>query len=127
MLEIVEFGSMNGQLSLGDGISYTVSNATNCLFITGSTSSLGNTSGQALNTQVNINGNISILSDTGHRAISYRGMENPWGNLWSMISDVNIVGNGSTGGGIPYICTNYNYTPGTAGSNYESIGFSLPI
>lgn len=126
MLEIVEFGSMNGQISLGDGITYTVGNATNCLFLTGSTASLGNTSGQATNTQVDVNGTVSTLSDTGHRAINYRGMENPWGNLWSMIGGVNIVGNGSTGGGIPHICTTYNYTPGVVSNNYESIGFYIP-
>ena len=126
MLEMIEFGTMNGQSALGDGITYAAQNANNCRYLTGSTASLGNTSGQATETQVDINGTISTMSTGGYRAISYRGMENPWGNLWSMVGGVNITGDGASGGGIPYICTNYDYTPGTNGSNYESLGFNIP-
>ena len=126
MLEMIEFGTMNGQSALGDGITYAAQNANNCRYLTGSTASLGNTSGQATETQVDINGTISTMSTGGYRAISYRGMENPWGNLWSMVGGVNITGDGASGGGIPYICTNYDYTPGNNGSNYESLGFNIP-
>lgn len=126
MLEMVEFGSMNGQNALGDGITYAAQNASNCRYFTGSTASLGNTSGQATETQVDINGTVSTMNTNGYRAISYRGMENPWGNLWSMVGGVNVTGDGASDGGIPYICTDYNYTPGTNGSNYESLGFNIP-
>lgn len=126
MLEMVEFGTMNGQNVLGEGITYAANNASNCLYRTGSTSSLGSASGEATSTQVDISGNISTMNTSGYRAISYRGMENPWGNLWSMVGGVNITGDGASGGGVPYICTNYNYTPGSNGSNYESLGFNLP-
>ena len=127
MLEMVEFGTMNGQNAIEQGITYTPSNSgSGCYFITGSTSELGNATGHASSTQAEIGGNITSFDTEGLRAISYRGMENPWGNLWSMIGGTNIVGNGSSGGGIPHICTNFNYTPDNAGSNYESVGFNLP-
>lgn len=128
MLEIVEFGTMNGQAAIEQGITYTPSNAGNntCYFITGSTSALGNGTGHATETQVDINGTISTMNTDTLRAISYRGMENPWGNFWSMIGGINVIGNGTQGGGVPYICTNFNYTPGVASSNYADIGFNIP-
>lgn len=126
MLEIVEFGTMNGQSALEEGITYSPNGGNGPFyFITGSTASLGNGTGHATSTQVDINGTISTMTENGKRAICYRGMENPWGNLWSMIGGINIIGNGSQSAGVPYICTNFNYTPGSAGSNYEDIGFNL--
>lgn len=126
MLEIVEFGTMNGQTALEQGITYNPSNSMVCLFITGSTAHLGNGTGHANETSVNINGNISTVNSAGYRAITYRGMENPWGNLWQLIGGINVKGDGSSGGGAPYICTDFNYTPSEVGANYEDIGFNLP-
>ena len=128
MLEMVEFGHMNGQNAIGQGItSIPYGSNGNCSFITGSTASLGNGTGAAAYTNVNVNGTIQALSEDGYRAVSYRGMENPWGNLWSMIGDINVSGNGSSQGGKLYICTDFNYTPGEVGNNYEYIGFNLPV
>ena len=53
-------------------------------------------------------------------------MENPWGNLWQMIGGVNVYGNSAMNGGAAYICTDFNYTPGVNGSNYEDVGFNFP-
>jgi len=53
-------------------------------------------------------------------------MENPWGNLWSMIGGVNISGNSLQGGGTIYLCNDFSYTPGEVGNNYTDIGFNLP-
>ena len=125
MLEMVEFGTMNGQSAIEQGISYAPS-STNSYFITGSTSALGNGTGHAESTQAEVNGSLQTFSNDGQRAISYRGMENPWGNFWSMIGGLNIYGNGHQNGGTPYICTNFNYTPSAIGANYEDIGFNLP-
>ena len=86
MLEIVEFGQMNGQEALEAGVSslsYTAN--VNCSAITGSTSALGNTTGHATSTISNNNGTQITNTTAGKRAISYRGMENPWGNVWNMI------------------------------------------
>ena len=127
MLEIVEFGSMNGQASLEAGICNTSDNVnTNCAAITGSTAALGNETGHATSTVTEINGTNTSYSDAGKRAISYRGVENPWGNTWHMIGGLNIKGDGQSLGGAPYICTDYNYSPGLISSNYESLGFNLP-
>ena len=128
MLEMVEFGTMNGQAAIEQGITYIPSNAGNntCYFITGSTSALGNGTGHATSTQVDIGGNISNSTVDTMRAISYRGMENPWGNFWSMIGGINVIGNSTQDGGVPYICTDFNYTPTVAGNNYEDIGFNIP-
>jgi hypothetical protein len=49
-------------------------------------------------------------------------MENPWGNLWSMIGGVNVEGNGVSNGGEIWICQDFNYS----GENYEEVGFNLP-
>ena len=125
MLEIVEFGQMNVQAALEDGISYNPVNGAHCLYITGSTAALGNTTGHATSTQVSINGTVSTQTEVGKRAISYRGMENPWGNMWKMIGGINIKGDGQSLGGAPYICTDFNYTPGIISNNYEDVGFNL--
>lgn len=127
MLEIVEFGSMNGQNALEEGVcrlSHTA--GINCSAIIGSTAALGNISGYATSTTSNNNGTLITNTEAGKRAISYRGMENPWGNMWQMIGNINIKGDGNSQGGAPYICMDLNYTPGIFGSNYQYIGFNLP-
>ena len=124
MLQLVEYGSLNGQASLETGISYIPNNSErNCASLTGSTASLGNSTGHASTTRNEINGVYNDYTDAGKRAISYRGFENPWGNIWRMIGGMKVTGNGSQNGGIPYICTNYNYSND---SYYNSIGFQLP-
>ena len=123
MLEMVEFGTMNGQAAIEEGITYipTGSNG-NGMFITGSTASLGNGTGHADTTVMDVDGTRTNQTENGKRAITYRGMENPWGNLWSMIGGVTINGNGTEGGGKVYICKDFNYS----GNNYGEVGFNLP-
>ena len=127
MLEIVEFGSLNGQTSIEAGVSNLPSTGSiNCSAITGSTAALGNRTGAATETISNNNGQTITNTTAGTRAISYRGMENPWGNVWQMIGGINVKGDGYSHGGAPYICTDFNYTPGEISDNYEYIGFNLP-
>lgn len=127
MLEIVEFGSMNGQTSIESGlVSIPNVNNKNCASQTGSTSELGNGTGAAAST-TNITNNTTNVYDTeGRRAISYRGMENPWGNIWRMIGGINIYGNGKLEGGVPYISTSFTYNTSSVENGYESVGFCLP-
>ena len=125
MLAVVEFGSFNIQDAIEAGIcnldnSYTYNRACN----TGSTASLGNTTGAAATSTNNVNGSSATYSEAGKRAISYRGEENPFGNIWKFIGGVNISGDGTVQGGIPYICKNYNYS-GSITEDYESVGFCL--
>lgn len=123
MLEMVEFGTMNGQNALEKGISNitSVSNY-NCASYTGSTASLGNGTGYATSTVNEINGTETTYYDNGKRAIAYRGMENPWGNIWRMVGGAKVIGTNENNGGLPYFCSNTNYSS----DNYSSIGFKLP-
>lgn len=115
MLEIVEFGTMNGQTALEKGlVNVSRTGTTDCSAITGSTSSLGNKSGIAESTIVDSDGTRTQYTTDGYRAISYRGMENPWGNIWRIIGNMTVRGTGNTTGGIPY----YNETP---------LSFQLPV
>lgn len=126
MLEMIEFGQMNGQLALEAGI-VNISNAStvNGASITGSTSSLGNSTGAAASTTNEISGKITEYNEPGYRAISYRGIENPWGNMYHFIGGVNLYSDGTMGSGMPYIASNYEYTPDTNGSNYHNIGYQI--
>ena len=118
MLGIVELGTMNGQVAIERGISdiTSVSNY-NCSSLTGSTASLGNGTGAASETINEINGTQTTYSVNGKRAISYRGMENPWGNIWCLVRDIKIVGANEGNAGTPYVLDD---------DSYESIGFKLP-
>ena len=127
MLAMIEFGTMNGQTALEAGITeLTDVTGANCASQTGSTAYLGNTTGAATSTLNIINGNEVNYSLAGQRAITYRGVENPWGNIWQFIGGINIYGNSSMRGGVPYICKNFNYAPSEITEDYESVGFSLP-
>ena len=128
MLEIIEFGTMNGQNALGRGISDIATNGNkNQSALTGSTQNLGNASGSATVTTFEYdNGQTFTETVNGKVAISYRGMENPWGNVWNMIGGIFIHGTGVEHGGVPYICTNYNYNYSAPGNNYSNIRMALP-
>ena len=123
MLEMVEFGTMNGQAAIEEGITYTPNGHNGVgLFITGSTASLGNGTGHATTTVMDVNGTQSNQTEDGKRAIAYRGMENPWGHLWSMLGGVNVSGNTTKAAGDILVCKDYNYS----GNNYGDVGFNLP-
>lgn len=126
MLFMTEFGSPNGQVALELGVSNINGQSNyNCSSITGSTSSLGNTTGAATSTTNEINGVYTNYSTVGQRAVSYRGQENPWGNIWNNIGGILVYGNGSLAGGMPYICNNHNYSDSIT-EDYESLGFCVP-
>lgn len=93
ILMSIEYGSLNLQTAFNKGIT-TLTNYPNvnssCL--TGSTSSLGSTSGMAAST-IQTHGNSSETFDTeGKCAISYRGFENPYGNIWRFVGGVRVAG-----------------------------------
>ena len=123
MLEIVEYGTMNMQAEIEQGITnISTDTSSNHASMTGSTASIGNGTGVAEST---VNDGTSY-NTPGKRAICYRGMENPWGNIWHMIGGLLAQGNGSnTGSGTLYICNDYNYST-TPTENYTSLGFNLP-
>lgn len=125
MLMLVEYGTPNGQAALGSGVSNVPNRDLNCASQTGSTASLGNTSGVATMTRNITNGVINDYIDADQVAISYRGMENPWGNIWNILGGASIYGNSLLQGGVPYICNNFDYSESDL-SNYTSVGFCLP-
>ena len=107
MLMMVEFGTLNIQNAFNNGltsISTNYSGNTGC--ITGSTYALLNTSGRATTT-TNILDKSYTYSTDGSCAISYRGLENPYGNMWRYVGNVN--------------CSNK-----TVIINNEVLGFTLP-
>lgn len=126
MLMVAEFGSFNGQNSLELGVCKANNDMRyNCAVYTGSTSHLHNESGHADSSWQNINGVETELTENGTRAISYRGLENPWGNTWRFVGGVNIYGDSSLGSGMPYICNSFNYTT-DSNTGYSPINFCLP-
>ena len=128
MLAIVELGTLNSQEAVELGVcNLTNSVNANCGSYTGSTAALGNGTGYAEETINEINGTFNTYSANGYRSVAYRGMENPWGNMWQMIAGVNVVGGTNNLGGIPYICKNFTYSPTENTNDYESLGFCLPF
>ena len=107
MLELVEFGTLNGQSAFESGIT-GISNISgmNCASNTGSTAALGNETGYASSTTNITNGTSNTYNNVGRRAISYRGMENPWGNMWRYVGDMKVIGSGNWQGGKVYININ---------------------
>lgn len=126
MLFMSEYGSLNGQAELEKGISQITGSSTyNAASQTGSTANLGNSTGAAESTTNIINGVTTVYNTNGTRAITYRGMENPWGNIWRFVGGLNISGNINQKGGIPYVCEDFNYS-NTITNKYHSVGFCLP-
>lgn len=106
MLLMIETGG-NSQKTIGRGIVDKGDGTNNESENTGATSSLGNNSGT-----------------TSNGAVSYRGIENFWGNIWTWSEGINIWGDGKLKGGIPYIATTSTFVKDTK-TNYESAGFTL--
>lgn len=78
LLMLVEYGQFNMQSAIGQGAVNKADNgSTNMAENTGATSSLGNKSGAVANAN-----NIQM--------VSYRGEENPWGNIWKWIDGLNM-------------------------------------
>ncbi|MBQ9657162.1 MAG: hypothetical protein IJV31_00780 [Clostridia bacterium] len=126
LLCMIEMGTMNFQTAIGQGIvSYTLG-AGNEASNTGATSSLGNATGQATQTKhISSDGVETIDTTAGKLSVSYRGLENPWGNIWEFENGVNIWGNGNMAGGEPYVADDFNFAESKSTENYEGAGFTV--
>lgn len=126
LLMIIELGAMNTQNAIGLGlVSISDDRAYNCSSLTGSTSSLGNSTGIAAST-INEKGGVQTTETAaGKVAVTYRGMENPWGNIWKSVYGINFHGNGNMGGGQPYICNDFNFAESKNNDNYIAAGFTV--
>ena len=98
MLFAIEYASFDTQGCIGRGVvDFTDNGSTNMSVSTGATASLGNVSGMATGT----NGLVSV---------SYRGIENFWGNIWKFVDGINVK----------------NYVPYVADNGYASDKFDAP-
>jgi hypothetical protein len=130
LLMIVELGMMNLQTAIGQGVvnlPWTTGTDTTSSYagVTGSTTSLGNGTGRATETTTYEGGVATKNTADGKTSICYRGVENFWGNIWKFAYGVNIWGNGKMAGGMPYICSDFNYAEGKNTDNYEGAGFTV--
>jgi hypothetical protein len=130
LLMIVEMGMMNLQTAIGQGVvnlPWTTGSDTTSSYAgaTGSTASLGNGTGRATETTTYEGGVATKNTADGKTSICYRGVENFWGNIWKFAYGVNIWGNGKMAGGMPYICSDFNYAEGKNTDNYEGAGFTV--
>lgn len=127
LLMIIELGTMNTQTAIGQGVVSIAGNSTdNCASLTGSTATLGNGTGSAEETINEIGGAETPYTAAGKVSVSYRGEENPWGNIWKHIQGINIWGNGTMGGGQLYVSSDFNFSESKNSDNYEEVGFTLP-
>lgn len=130
LLMIVEMGMMNLQTAIGQGVvnlPWSTGSDTTSSYAgaTGSTASLGNGTGRATKTTTYEGGKATDYTVDGKTSICYRGVENFWGNIWKFAYGVNIWGNGKMAGGMPYICSDFNYAEGKNTDNYEGAGFAV--
>ena len=127
ILMIIELGIMNSQTGIGRGVVDIPNNASyNCSSLTGSTADLGNGTGQATSTVNEIGGTQTAYTENGKVSVTYRGIENPWSNIFKHIQGINVWGDGSMGGGQPYIANDFNFAESKKTDNYKPVGFTLP-
>ena len=130
LLMSIELGLMNAQNAIGQGVvslPWTTGSDTTTPYAarTGSTSALGNGTGRATSTTT-YPGNVETTETAnGKTSVSWRGKENPWGNLWKFVGGMNIYGNGKMDGGQPYICNDFNFNESKHDGNYEAAGFTV--
>lgn len=111
LLMLIEFASFDVQTAVGPGISTKTDDTTsNMAEKTGYTSALGNTSGEA------------DTSSSTYKAVSYRGIENFWGNIWTWVDGINIQNNSE---GYPWIA-DHDFADNLMTDPYERINGKLP-
>lgn len=126
LLCAIEYASFNFQTAIGQGVVSYESGTGNEASNTGATSTLGNSSGQATETTHVSSDNVTTIDTTaGKLSVSYRGVENIWGNIWKFEYGVNIWGDGTMNGGQPYICSDYNFAESKNSDNYVGAGFTI--
>ena len=128
LLMAIELGTFNTQTAIGMGIVYdATSGSNNCSSLTGSTSAetFNTASGMASETIYDVAGTETHFYTNGKLAVSYRGMENPWGNTWKQINGINLWGNGSMSGGQVYIADRFTFNESSHSGDYKPAGFTI--
>ena len=110
----IEYGSWDSQAVVGAGnTSFAAWDYATCIGATGKSNALGNLSGGA---------NTSGGAITDY--VSYRGIEDFWGNLWQFIDGFNINNDGTSSK--VYICDNHLLYADDTATNYTYVGDAAP-
>ena len=91
ILMSIEFGTLNVQSAFYRGIVDLQNQTTNASCITGATAALGSESGMAETTTQTYGLTTETLTGNGKTSISYRGLENPYGNIWRFVGGVKVA------------------------------------
>jgi len=136
LLIAIEYGTFNTQAAIGHGVVSNANNdSNNCSSLTGSTSAatFNTDSGMASETIYDVAGSETPFNTNGKLAISYRGMENPWGNIWKHTNGINLFGDGTERGCQIYIAEDFNFNESVKGEvtisginyRYCNTGFTM--
>lgn len=127
LMFVIEMCNPNSQTALGSGVTNIpdTPNTANNASLVGSTSSLGNGSGRATTTYSNYNGTTTAQTAADKTAVSYRGMENPFGNIEKWVDGMTIKNTSATAH-TPYICKSFAYTRNSTLTNYDMVNVTIP-
>ena len=128
---LIECGGFNSRLLIGTGIGNLSSEThrgtgvrtgwTSTLAAANGGTNLGNLSGLGVAfTDSTIDGlYVADTAVSGNQAVSYRGLENPWGNIEEWLDGLNVTNY------IPWVADN-SFAVDTFTAPYTSTGFTLP-
>lgn len=109
LLFLIEYASFDMQSKIGAGVTNkTDDGATSMTEITGATTTLGNKSGQVINTN-------------GYSVVAYRGEENLFGNIWKWIDGINVYNKNE---GSVYIA-DHGFKDDTNAAPYSDAGITI--
>lgn len=109
LLFLIEYAKFNMQDVLGKGVTTKKDdNTTNMAEPTGGTTNLGNKSG-----------NAQTRNDV--QVVSYRGEENPYGNIWKFIDGINVTANGINAA---YVA-DHDFSDKQNAGSYKDCGFTI--
>lgn len=128
MLAMIEIGALNAQAAIGYGVCQIPTVSTyNCSSLIGSTNNLGNLSGNAASTKNTSGGNAAVTyTDEKKVSVSYRGIENLWGNIKTMVEGITMKDDGTGNNHRIYIADDFNFKLNVTTGNYKSPDIILP-
>lgn len=108
LLFLIEYNSFNTQQHIGNGVINQPSGTGNESQITGTTTNLGNASGETINTN-------------GLSCVSYRGEENLWANIFKWVDGINVVPQGIH----ELYIADHNFTESKSDGHYKNAGITV--
>lgn len=109
LLFLIEYNTFNMQTAIGMGATQkTDVSGTNTAENTGGSSSLGNTTG-------------AVTNSNGIQIVSYRGEENPYGNIWKFVDGINVMAKGINAA---YVA-DHDFNDKQSTGSYTDVGFTL--